>query len=149
MATTSYRSSMEEIFRSLEGTEIQQDTFHEDMTWDEYVRATAELADDDKALKDLLRMKQEEDMVNEVTLQSIMSANFTNAKQTIDKMTIMKRIQILEELDEYKSYLYDRAGTWGQPGIPKDEQLSTNAFRAILGRIKHLEILQGWLFGIA
>lgn len=146
---TSYKPSMEEIFHSLEGTGIQQDTFHEDMTWDEYVRATAKLADDDKALKDLLKMKQEEDMVNETTLQSIMSANFTNAKQTIDKMSIMKRIQILEELDEYKSYLYNRAGTWGQPGIPKDEQLSANTFRAILGRIKHLEILQGWLFGIA
>ena len=146
---TSYKPSMEEIFHSLEGTGIQQDTFHEDMTWDEYVRATAKLADDDKALKDLLKMKQEEDMVNEATLQSIMSANFTNAKQTIDKMTIMKRIQILEELDEYKSYLYNRAGTWGQPGIPKDEQLSANTFRAILGRIKHLEILQGCLFGIA
>lgn len=146
---TSYKPSMEEIFHSLEGTGIQQDTFHEDMTWDEYVRATAKLAEDDKALKDLLKMKQEEDMVNEATLQSIMSANFTNAKQTIDKMTIMKRIQILEELDEYKSYLYNRAGTWGQPGIPKDEQLSANTFRAILGRIKHLEILQGWLFGIA
>lgn len=146
---TSYKPSMEEIFHSLEGTGIQQDTFHEDMTWDEYVRATAKLADDDKALKDLLKMKQEEDMVNEATLQSIMSANFTNAKQTIDKMTIMKRIQILEELDEYKSYLYNRASTWGQPGIPKDEQLSANTFRAILGRIKHLEILQGWLFGIA
>lgn len=149
MATTSYRSSMEEIFRSLEGTELQQDTFHEDMSWDEYVQATAELADDDQALKDLLKMKQEEDMVNEVTLQAIMSTNFTNAKQTIDKMTIMKRIQMLEELDEYKTYLYDSAGTWGQPGIPKEEQLSTTAFRAILGRIKHLEILQGWLFGIS
>lgn len=142
-------SRMEEIFRSLEGTELQQDNFHEDMSWDEYVQATAELADDDKALKELLRMKQEEDLVNEVTLQTIMSANFTNAKQTIDKMTIMKRIQILEELDEYKSYLYNSVGTWGQPGIPKEEQLSATAFRAILGRIKHLEILQGWLFGIS
>lgn len=146
---TTTPSRMEEIFRSLEGTELQQDSFHEDMSWDEYVQATAELADDDKELKELLRMKQEEDLVNEVTLQTIMSANFTNAKQTIDKMTIMKRIQILEELDEYKSYLYDSAGTWGQPGIPKEEQLSATAFRAILDRIKHLEILQGWLFGIS
>lgn len=146
---TTTPSRMEEIFRSLEGSELQQDSFHEDMSWDEYVQATAELADDDKALKELLRMKQEEDMVNEVTLQTIMSANFTNAKQTIDKMTIMKRIQILEELDEYKSYLYNSVGTWGQPGIPKEEQLSATAFRAILGRIKHLEILQGWLFGIS
>lgn len=149
MDTTYRKQSMEEIFRSLEGTELQQDSFHEDMSWDEYIQATAELTDDDQALKDLLRMKQEEDLVNNVTLQSIMSANFLNAKQTIDKMTIMKRIQILEELDEYKTYLYDSAGTWGQPGIPKDEQLSANAFRAILGRIKHLEILQGWLFGIS
>lgn len=148
MTTTSNRPSMKEIFKSLEGTELQQDKFHEDMTWDEYVRTTAELAEDDKALRELLRMKQEEDMINDVTLQNIMSANFTNAKQTIDKMTIMKRIAILEELDEYKSYLYESAGSWGQPGIPKEEQLSANAFKAILGRIKHLEILQGWLFGI-
>jgi hypothetical protein len=140
---------MEEIFHSLEGTELQQTAFHEDMTWDEYVQATAELANDDQALRDLLKMKQVEDRVNEITLQSIMSVNFTSAKQIIDKMTIMKRIQILEELDEYKLYLYDRAGTWGNPDIPPEEQVSTKEFRAILGRIKHLEILQGWLFGIS
>lgn len=146
---TTTPSKMEKIFRSLEGSKLQQDSFHEDMSWDEYVQSITELADDDEALRELLKMKQEEDMVNKVTLQTIMSTNFTKAKQTIDKMTIMKRIQILEELDEYKSYLYDSAGTWGQPGIPKEEQLSDTAFRAILGRIKHLEILQGWLFGIS
>lgn len=141
-------SEMEKIFHSLEGTELQQDSFHEDMSWDEYVKMTAELSGDDQALKQLLHMKAEEDLVNGVTLQTIMSANFTNAKQVIDKMTIMKRIQILEELDAYKTYLYETADTWGQPGIPLKEQMSAKMFRAILGRIKHLEILQGWLFGI-
>lgn len=143
------KRTMEKIFYSLQGTKLQQESFHEDMSWDEYVKATAELAEDDEGLRQLLRMKTEEDMINEVTLQGIMADNFYHAKETIDKMTIKKRIELLAELDQYKAYLYDVAGNWGQPGIPKEEQFSAKTFRATMGRIKHLEILQGWLFGIS
>ncbi len=34
-------------------------------------------------------------------------------------------------------------------GIDKDEQLSPESFRALLGKIKHIEIIQNWLYGIA
>lgn len=141
---------IQEMFTQLGDLGIQQESFHEDMGWDEYIAETNRLmrADDQGKLKELLRMKNEEDMVNDVTLESIMRTNFMSAKEVIGKMTIAKRIKILEELDTYKSYLYESLNRFGAEGIPKEEQLSATDFRALLGRIKHLEILQNWLFGI-
>lgn len=141
---------IQEMFTQLGDLGIQQESFHEDMGWDEYIAETNRLmqADDQGKLKKLLRMKNEEDMVNDVTLESIMRTNFMNAKEVIGKMTIAKRIKILEELDTYKSYLYESLNRFGAEGVPKEEQLSATDFRALLGRIKHLEILQNWLFGI-
>ena len=63
-------------------------------------------------------------------------------------MTIAKRISILDELAKYRDFLYDTVGDYGRQGIPLEEQLSANDFRALVGRIKHLEILQNWLYGI-
>lgn len=142
--------NVQDMFTKLGALGLQQEMFHEDMGWDEYVQEMSKLqqADDKGKLKELLHMKAEEDMVNEASLEAIMRTNFTNAKEVIDKMTIAKRISILEELDTYKSYLYESLGRFGAPGVPKDEQLSANDFRALLGRIKHLEILQNWLYGI-
>ena len=132
----------------LQGTELQQETFHQDLTWDQYVAELDHCVDDDKKLKHLIHMKDHEDMVNGVTLDKIMSSNFPVAKDLIDQMTIAKRIKMLDEVYTYREFLYENIGRYGMEGLPKEEQLTANEFRVLMGRIKHLEILQNWLFGI-
>jgi hypothetical protein len=132
----------------LQGTELQQETFHQDLTWDQYVAELDRCVDDDKKLKHLIHMKDHEDMVNDVTLDKIMSSNFPVAKDLIDQMTIAKRIKMLDEVYTYREFLYENIGRYGMEGLAKEEQLTANEFRVLMGRIKHLEILQNWLFGI-
>lgn len=136
------------LVEDLQGTELQQETFHQDLTWDQYVAELDHCVDDDKKLKHLIHMKGHEDMVNDVTLDKIMSSNFPVAKDLIDQMTIAKRIKMLDEVYTYREFLYENIGRYGMEGLSKEEQLTANEFRVLMGRIKHLEILQNWLFGI-
>lgn len=136
------------IFESLKGTELQRDDFHENMSWDEYMQEYEKRIGEDDKLKELMRIKKTEEMVDSITLETIMSTNFVSAKEIIDQMTIAKRIAILNDLSEYRIQLYDSFSRYGEKGVPRDEQLSAEDFRMLLGRVKHLEILQNWLYGI-
>lgn len=135
-------------FDSLKNTGLQQEEFHENLSWDEYVSELSRLSKEDNKLKELICRKKTEEMIDEVTLETIITSNFMTAKNAIDQMTIAKRIALLEEAHEYRDYLYQSASRYGMEGIPKEEQLSAAHFRSILGRIKHLEILINWLYGI-
>lgn len=136
------------LMADLQGTELQQEGFHENLSWDDYVAELEHFADDDETLKRLIHMKKQEDMIDDITLTRIMASNFATAKEYIDKMTIAKRIAILDEVYTYREYLYETASRYGGEGLAKSEQLTANEFKAVMGRIKHLEILQNWLFGI-
>lgn len=142
------KEQYKDILNDLKGTELQQDHFHTDYTWDQYVAELDRCVDDDKKLKQLIRMKDQEEMVNEVTLDKIMSFNFLAAKEVIEQMTIAKRIKMLDEVYAYREFLYENISRYGLEGLSKDEQLTANEFRILMGRIKHLEILQNWLYGI-
>lgn len=136
------------IFESLKGTGLQQEEFHENMSWDSYLEEYQKLIDQDDKLKELMLIKKQEEAIEEVTLERILSTNFVDAKAAIDQMTIAKRIQMLDELSKYRDQLYDSFSRYGEPGVPREEQLSSADFRALLGRVKHLEIVQNWLYGI-
>ena len=84
----------------------------------------------------------------EVSLEQVLTSSFQTAKDTIDKMTLAKRIEMLDDLDKYRDYLYEQVNRYGAQGLSKDEQLKASEFRVIMGRIKHMEIIQNWLFGI-
>lgn len=140
--------NVKETFESLKGTELQRDDFHDNMTMDEYWDKYQKLIHEDTELKELMRIKETENMVDSVTLETLVTTNFMAAKEVIDQMTIAKRIAILEDLSKYRLQLYDNFSRFGEKGVPRDEQLSAEDFRILLGRIKHLEILQNWLYGI-
>lgn len=127
---------------------LQQTVFPEALTWDDYVSELNQVTKDDPKLKQLIRQKKQEDLISNVTLDKIMSSGFTEAKKAIDQMTIAKRIQMLSDVYEYRDYLYTSMSRYGTEGLSKDEQLSDSEFRTLLGRVKHLEILQNWLYGI-
>lgn len=137
-----------ELIKDLQSKGLSQETFYEAMSWDEFVKEQARLVEDDKALKALLVLKKEEESVAEVTLEQVLTSSFQTAKDTIDKMTLAKRIEVLDDLDKYRDYLYEQVNRYGAQGLSKDEQLKASEFRVIMGRIKHMEIIQNWLFGI-
>lgn len=137
-----------ELIKDLQSKGLSQETFYEAMSWDEFVREQARLVEDDKALKALLILKKEEESVAEVSLEQVLTSSFQTAKDTIDKMTLAKRIEMLDDLDKYRDYLYEQVNRYGAQGLSKDEQLKASEFRVIMGRIKHMEIIQNWLFGI-
>lgn len=137
-----------ELIKDLQSKGLSQETFYEAMSWDEFVKEQARLVEDDKALKALLILKKEEESVAEVSLEQVLTSSFQTAKDTIDKMTLAKRIEILDDLDKYRDYLYEQVNRYGAQGLSKDEQLKASEFRVIMGRIKHMEIIQNWLFGI-
>lgn len=137
-----------ELIKDLQSKRLSQETFYEAMSWDEFVKEQARLVEDDKALKALLILKKEEESVAEVSLEQVLTSSFQIAKDTIDKMTLAKRIEMLDDLDKYRDYLYEQVNRYGAQGLSKDEQLKASEFRVIMGRIKHMEIIQNWLFGI-
>lgn len=137
-----------ELIKDLQSKGLSQETFYEAMSWDEFVKEQARLVEDDKALKALLILKKEEESVAEVSLEQMLTSSFQTAKDTIDKMTLAKRIEMLDDLDKYRDYLYEQVNRYGAQGLSKDEQLKASEFRVIMGRIKHMEIIQNWLFGI-
>lgn len=137
-----------ELIKDLQSKGLSQETFYEAMSWDEFVKEQARLVEDDKALKVLLILKKEEESVAEVSLEQVLTSSFQTAKNTIDKMALAKRIEMLDDLDKYRDYLYEQVNRYGAQGLSKDEQLKASEFRVIMGRIKHMEIIQNWLFGI-
>lgn len=137
-----------ELIKDLQSKGLSQETFYEAMSWDEFVKEQARLVEDDKALKALLILKKEEESVAEASLEQVLTSSFQTAKDTIDKMTLAKRIEMLDDLDKYRDYLYEQVNRYGAQGLSKDEQLKASEFRVIMGRIKHMEIIQNWLFGI-
>ena len=137
-----------ELIKDLQSKGLSQETFYEAMSWDEFVKEQERLVEDDKALKALLILKKEEESVAEVSLEQVLTSSFQTAKDTIDKMTLAKRIEMLDDLDKYRDYLYEQVNRYGAQGLSKDEQLKASEFRVIMGRIKHMEIIQNWLFGI-
>lgn len=137
-----------ELIKDLQSKGLSQETFYEAMSWDEFVKEQERLVEDDKALKALLILKKEEESVAEVSLEQVLTSSFQTAKDTIDKMTLAKRIEMLDDLDKYRDYLYEQVNRYGAQGLSKDEQPKASEFRVIMGRIKHTEIIQNWLFGI-
>ena len=137
-----------ELIKDLQSKGLSQETFYEAMSWDEFVKEQARLVEDDKALKALLILKKEEESVAEVSLEQVLTSSFQTAKDTIDKMPLAKRIEMLDDLDKYRDYLYEQVNRYGAQGLSKDEQLKASEFRVIMGRIRHMEIIQNWLFGI-
>ena len=57
------------------------------------------------------------------------------------------RLDILTEIDKLRIHYYNALGNYGE-GVARDEQLSPEEFRSLLGKIKHIEIIQNWLYGI-
>ncbi|MFI3171142.1 MAG: hypothetical protein R3Y58_02040 [Eubacteriales bacterium] len=104
----------------------------------------------EKEDRELTRIMKEEAKLSEAcskTLDDLLHCNFAEAERTIKAMPLSKRIAILEDLNKHRAYLYNSISSYGEK-VPLDEQVSAKTFRSVLGKIKHVEILQNWLYGI-
>ena len=86
--------------------------------------------------------------IENMTFDELLKLPFNEAQKVISFFSMEKRIKILDELTTRRTYYYNQTVRFGE-GIPKDEQLSPEAFRSLLAKIKHIEIVQNWLYGIA
>lgn len=86
--------------------------------------------------------------VQGLSLEDLLKLPFDVAHKYINQFTMDKRIKILSNLSTYRDHLYNQTGRYGGEGLSAAEQISAADFRMLLGKIKHLEILQNWLYGI-
>lgn len=121
--------------------------------WDEQMPISLQeyesllIAEDTEALFQMIDQDDEE-TIAKITLEDLMRMPFDKSKKSIEKFSLAKRIQVLSDLDTRRSYLYSYAARYGV-GNPRDpEFVSAKDWRSTMGRIKHLEILQAWLYGI-
>jgi hypothetical protein len=81
-----------------------------------------------------------------ITFDQLTKFTFNRAKEIISHMSLSKRINILKELDKHLLYLYQSTKQYNDQMFGKS--LPPKTFLSIMGKIKHLEILQLWLYGI-
>lgn len=80
--------------------------------------------------------------------ETLLKMPFNQALRTVNELSMKNRLDILTETDKLRTHYYNALGNYGGEGIPRDEQLSPEEFRSLLGKIKHIEIVQNWLYGI-
>lgn len=118
-----------------ENTNIDYDTFN------------ALIDNDDAKLKDLLNQCEDSEYVRKLTFDELLKLPFDGAKKAIDSFSMEKRITMLNEMDTRKNYYYEQTSRYC--GVSKEELISASEFRSLLGKIKHIEILQNWLYGLS
>lgn len=134
-------TSIQALFADLSQTALWSDEMRDN--WNTYLQSRTS-----EGIQDMLSIDSTSEDINNLNVSDLMRAPFPKAKGYIDQFTMAKRIQVLEDLDTHRTYLYDQASEYGAEGIPKEEALSVNDWKIIMGKIKHLEILQAWLYGI-
>ena len=105
------------------------------------------LARDTAELTQLLELVDDNDYVKNMKFDELVKLPFEEAQKTIERMEMAKRIAMLDELTTLRKFYYEETKRYC--GVSKDELISASEFRSLLGKIKHLEILQNWLYGIA
>lgn len=98
-------------------------------------------------LEVLINTTIDSDYIENLTFDALIKMPYDTARKTIENFSMKKRIEILDIANARRDHYYSVMNTYGE-GIPKDEQLSATEFRSLLSKIKHIEILQNWLYGI-
>lgn len=90
--------------------------------------------------------KKNNHMEDNITFEALSKLTFNKAHDLIVKMSLKKRMNMLKELDHHLVHCYEVTKKYNDQGFGKS--LSPEIFYNIMGKIKHLEILQTWLYGI-
>ena len=98
-------------------------------------------------VQELLEKCSDGEYVTKMTLAELLLLPFESARSVIESMSLKKRIDMLNELDKRLLFTYEKTNNYC--GVCKAELITAAEFRSLLGKIKHMEILQQWLYGIS
>lgn len=120
--------------------------------WDEntkidYETFNALIEHNDEALTKLLHQCEDTEYIRNLKFDELLQLPFDGAKKAIDSFSMEKRIKMLDALDNRKIFYYNQTARYC--GVSKEELISASEFRSLLGKIKHIEILQNWLYGLS
>ena len=141
-------SEIQSIWKQIVDSGLIDQKFFEDNISEEEFNELLEMDDAELIHLQDIGENHMPDYVEKLSFDDLLKLPFDEAKYTVDAFSMEKRIAILQELTERRTYYYSQTSRFGE-GVPKDEQLSPETFRSLLGKIKHLEIIQNWLYGIA
>ena len=102
---------------------------------------------DEDTLSKLLSQCEDTEYIRNLTFDELLKLPYDGAKKAIDSFSMAKRINMLNVLDERKSFYYEQTANYH--GVSKEELITASEFRSLLGKIKHIEIIQNWLYGIS
>lgn len=97
-------------------------------------------------MEDLLNKSRDSYYVEQLTFSDLLNKSFPSAQTLIRSFSIKKRIDMLNDAQMWLDHLYEQTNKY--VGVSKDELITAEEFRSFLGKIKHIEIIQQWLYGI-
>ena len=81
-----------------------------------------------------------------ITFEQLSEITFVKAQLMIDNMSMGKRVRIFTKLNYRLEHLYEGTKGYNDQGFGKS--LPPKQFYTIMGKIKHMETLKQWLFGL-
>lgn len=141
-------NEIQSIWKQVVNSGLMDEKFFESDVDEEEFNALLEMDDAELIHLQSIGDKDMTTYIEKLTLDDLLRLPFTQAQKAVNSFSMEKRIKMLDELTIRRTYYYNQTARFGE-GVPKDEQLSPEAFRSLLSKIKHIEIVQNWLYGIA
>lgn len=141
-------SEIQNIWKQVVSSGLMDEKFFESNISEEEFNALLEMDDAELIHLQNLDDKDMSTYIEKMTLDDLLKLPFTEAQKAVEVFSMEKRIKMLNTLTERRLYYYEQTARFGE-GVPKDEQLSPEMFRSLISKIKHIEIVQNWLYGIA
>ena len=141
-------NEIQSIWKQCIGSGLMNEKFFESNISEEEFNELLEMDDAELIHLQAIGGGNMSEYIEDMTFDELLKLPFNEAQKAISFFSMEKRIKMLDELTTRRTYYYNQTVRFGE-GIPKDEQLSPEAFRSLLSKIKHIEIVQNWLYGIA
>ncbi len=141
-------NEIQNIWKQVISSGLMDEKFFENNVSEEEFNALLEMDDAELIHLQDIGDKDMSIYIEKMTLDDLLKLPFTEAQKAVESFSMEKRIKILDELSQRRLHYYDQTTRFGE-GVPKEEQLSPEMFRSLISKIKHIEIVQNWLYGIA
>lgn len=104
------------------------------------------ITNDRAELEDLLSKQWDDVEIETMQLDDLLKMPFNQAKQVITNFSMKNRLRLLQDLNKRKEHYYVQTSRFC--GVSKEDLITATEFRSILGKIKHMEVLMNWFYGI-
>ena len=138
-------NEIQNIWKQVISSGLMDEKFFENNVSEEEFNALLEMDDAELIHLQDIGDKDMSIYIEEMTLDDLLKLPFTEAQKAVESFSMEKRIKMLDELSQRRLYYYDQTVKFGE-GVPKEEQLSPEMFRSLISKIKHIQIVQNWLY---